>query len=277
MAGLANPVLTAEDVTDVPAWFVADPFMVYEQDRWYMFFEVWNEVAARGEIGLATSTDGLRWTYRQIVLRESFHLSYPYVFKWQDNYYMLPETRMTQGVCLYKADAFPTRWTPAATLIEGDYADASITHYQERWWLFVLHGLASLRLFHAEDLAGPWQEHPRSPLVTDDLTMSRPGGRLTVFEDKLIRFAQKSVPVYGYQLRAFQIDTLTPTEYAEHELEPRPVLTPMRKSWNAFATHHADPHLLGPERWIACVDGATIVPAAPRDNAVHPDGERVYG
>jgi hypothetical protein len=36
-----------------------------------------------GEIGLATSEDGLKWDYKQVVLNEPFHLSYPYVFEWQ--------------------------------------------------------------------------------------------------------------------------------------------------------------------------------------------------
>ncbi len=40
--GRSNPVLTARDVTDVPAAFVADPFMIKNGPRWYMFFEVFN-------------------------------------------------------------------------------------------------------------------------------------------------------------------------------------------------------------------------------------------
>ncbi|MCK4323273.1 MAG: hypothetical protein KAW89_01990, partial [Armatimonadetes bacterium] len=35
-----QPVLSRADVTDVPAAFVADPFMVREASTWYMFFEV---------------------------------------------------------------------------------------------------------------------------------------------------------------------------------------------------------------------------------------------
>jgi len=39
---ISNPVLNAQDVTDVQANEVADPFMVRENDIWYMFFEVLN-------------------------------------------------------------------------------------------------------------------------------------------------------------------------------------------------------------------------------------------
>ena len=59
---------------------VADPFMVFENGTWYMFFEAMNDFESRGVIGLATSEDGLSWQYQKIILNESFHLSYPYVF-----------------------------------------------------------------------------------------------------------------------------------------------------------------------------------------------------
>jgi len=99
---IANPVLTAKDVSDVPANFVADPFLVHDNGAWFMFLEVINDTAEpgrpqlrypyKGAIGLAESKDGLDWSYRQIVLDEPFHLSYPYVYQWKGEYYMIPET-----------------------------------------------------------------------------------------------------------------------------------------------------------------------------------------
>ena len=76
----APPVLTKADITDIPAAFVADPFMLRRDHTWYMFFEVMNIETRLGEIGVATSNDALNWTYDRIVLREPFHLSYPHVF-----------------------------------------------------------------------------------------------------------------------------------------------------------------------------------------------------
>src|SRR5258706_829709 len=74
-----NPVLTRDDVTDVTAAFVADPFLFHDGTLWHLFFEVLNHDSQLGEIGLATSPDSHTWTYRHIVLREPFHLSYPYL------------------------------------------------------------------------------------------------------------------------------------------------------------------------------------------------------
>lgn len=105
--GITNPVLTAGDVTDRDAEFVADPFMFHEDGPWYMFFEVFDRAALRGDISLASSLDGLHWTYDRIVLDESFHVSYPYVFKAGNRYYMIPETNELDEVRIYKAKNFP--------------------------------------------------------------------------------------------------------------------------------------------------------------------------
>lgn len=75
-----NPVLTAKHVTDIPAKFVADLFMLQKGSMWYMFFKVLNAKTNRGVIGLVTSNDELSWTYERIVLEEPFHLSYPHTF-----------------------------------------------------------------------------------------------------------------------------------------------------------------------------------------------------
>src|SRR5689334_20071866 len=99
-----TPVLTNDHITDIPAEFVADPFMLPHAGTWYMFMEVMNAETRKGEIGLAISPDGAAWTYRCRILHEPFHLSYPYVFKFENEFFMLPETLGAGAVCLYKAD-----------------------------------------------------------------------------------------------------------------------------------------------------------------------------
>jgi len=69
-----------------------------------MFFEVMNSQTGKGDIGSAASRDGLHWEYRQIVLSESFHLSYPYVFYVGGEYFMIPESYEANSMRLYRAD-----------------------------------------------------------------------------------------------------------------------------------------------------------------------------
>jgi hypothetical protein len=253
-AEISNPVLTASSVTDIPAAFVADPFML----EGHMFFEVLRADEPRGEIGMASTTNGRDWKYEQIVLREDFHLSYPYVFQWENTYYMIPETLGANAVCLYQADEFPTHWSQQTKLIEGQCADPSIFRFNDLWWLFVCptpYQHKTLRLYFAEQLTGPWHEHPRSPIINNDPCRARPAGRVLTLNDKLIRFAQDCGKCYGSRVRAFDILELTTTSYTEVENEASPVLQPTGSGWNASRMHHVDAQQTPDGSWLACVDG----------------------
>lgn len=255
----SNPVLTYGQVTDVAAEFVADPFMVQHDGRWFMFFEVLNRETKRGEIGLAVSDDAFNWRYQQIVLSEQFHLSYPYVFAWQDDYYMIPETLGAAALCLYKADEFPTRWSRQQKMMDGPHADPSLVRFADLWWMFTCatpyqHDV--LRLYFARDLEGPWKEHPRSPVVRGDKRRARPAGRIVQLDHhRLIRFAQDCAPEYGTHVRAFEIRELTRERYVEVEHNRSPILSPTGHGWNGFGMHHVDAQQQDDGKWIACVDG----------------------
>lgn len=84
-AAVVDPILSRLDIADLPADFVADPFVVRHDSRWFMFFEAFSRIDFRGLIGLATSQDGLQWTYERAVLREPFHLTYLIVFELKRN------------------------------------------------------------------------------------------------------------------------------------------------------------------------------------------------
>jgi hypothetical protein len=257
---VANPVLTSGDVADVRARSVADPFMVRENGRWHMFFEVMNESTGKGEIGLARSVDGLAWDYEQIVLAEPFHLSYPYVFEWLGEYFMLPESHQAGSIRLYRATTFPTQWALAATLRRGAYfADASICRFDDRWWLFTETSghkrHHTLRVYHSDDLLGPWIEHLASPIVREDPNAARPAGRILVLGGRPLRFAQGCRPAYGTDVRAFVVSELTESTYEECPVQGPPVLTGGAGGWNSGGMHHLDAHELDDGGWIACVDG----------------------
>jgi hypothetical protein len=254
-----NPILTAADITDVPTEFVADPFMLRSGLLWYLFFEVLPVKSQRGEIGLAISRDTVTWEYQRIVLREPFHLSYPSVFRWEGNYYMTPETLGADEVRLYRSRKFPFDWEFLHRLIPGQHADPSIFRHDDRWWLLTCDTPRkhwSLRLYSAAELAGPWEEHPASPVVANDKSQARPAGRVLSHQGNLVRFAQNCVAQYGDHVRAFEITDLSRERYQERPASPEPVLAPTaREPWPTLRMHHLDAHREADDRWVACVDG----------------------
>lgn len=253
--GIENPVLTAADVTDVRADFVADPFMVNEKGKWYMFFEVLNSDSGHGDVGLAVSGDGKKWDYERIVLDEPFHLSYPNVFKVENEYYMIPETKVAYTIRLYKATDFPYEWTVVEDLIQGNYLDPSIFHHNNKWWIFAAERNDVLHLFYSDQLVGPWEEHCQNPLIVEDGNIARPGGRVIKYNGSFYRFTQDCDPDYGNQVRAFKITELTPDAYAEVGISQNPILKASGQGWNAEKMHHVDLHQIDEQTWMACVDG----------------------
>jgi hypothetical protein len=258
--GVSDPVLTREHVTDVPAQFVADPFMVRDGGRWWMFFEVMNAEAGKGEIGLAASEDGLSWRYERIVLREEHHLSYPFVFVAGGRHFMVPESFQAGEIRLYEAVDFPFTWAPTGTLVTGEYlVDPTIVRHAGAWWLFaetnpeLRHD--TLRLFRSEALRGAWEEHPSSPVVAGDPGAARPAGRIVRHGGRLIRFAQDCGPSYGHAVHAFEISDLSASTYTEREALDRAVIEASGEGWTASGMHHVDAHRIEGGRWRAAVDG----------------------
>ncbi|RME73335.1 MAG: hypothetical protein D6781_00610, partial [Verrucomicrobia bacterium] len=176
--------------------------------------------------------------------------------------YMIPETYQAGEVRLYRARRFPDEWALERVLLAGEeFVDASPFFHDGRWWMFVGCGIPpersdGLRLFMAPELAGPWTEHPASPLRTGDPVRSRPAGRVFRMGGAPVRLAQASGPYYGMSVRAFRIVDLTEKTYREEACgDGEPVLAGSGEGWNAVGMHHMDPVQLGERRWLAAVDG----------------------
>jgi hypothetical protein len=158
---------------------------------------------------------------------------------------------------LYKATNFPYEWELSSTLIDDFGIDSTLFRYDNKWWMFATRpGLdGSLFLLYADDLYGPWREHPKNPVIAGDLSLSRPGGRSFVFDgDRIIRIAQKGDVRYGEQVRAFEVVLLSESEYEEQEVTESPILTE-GTGWNETGMHHFDPWWTAGGYWLSAVDG----------------------
>jgi hypothetical protein len=256
-----NPVLVPSDVNDVNASFLADPFLFMYCNKWFMFMEVMNRNRRLGEIGYATSIDGIKWAYQSIVLREAFHLSYPFVFEYAGEIWMVPETSADSSVRLYRSIDFPNKWKFEKKLLEGyKFTDASIFQHDDSWWMFVSRNRSEdLLLFFADKLTGPWLMHPQSPVVYAKPDKARCAGRPICLNGKMVRFSQDCDQEYGRSVRAFGVEELNRSRFRETELYEFPILYPSKDGWNANGMHHIDLHVLPDNSYLAAVDGCQIV------------------
>lgn len=228
---------------------LADPFMIEVNNTWYLFFEIGR---TKGIIGLAESTDLVHWDYEGVVLEESFHLSYPQVFEWNNEYYMIPESEKNKTVRLYKAQHFPFDWKLEKILLNRTRNDNSIFYFNDTWWMFSAQGWDTLYLYYADNPLGPWTGHKLNPIIEKDMKYGRPGGRVVVWNGHPYRFTQKDYPRYGMSVTAFEITELSKFTY--HERVVTEVIGPGNYYWNSIGMHHIDAHQISDNEWIAVVD-----------------------
>ena len=203
--------------------FWADPCAIKNGDNYYVFIEEYLNETGKGHVAvIQLDREKGIVSGPTTVLEREYHLSYPFVFEWNNSYYMVPESAGNKTVELYRCTSFPFKWELEKTLLTGVRAtDATLAEIDGRWWMFVSiaeHSIPDeLYIFSAETPLGPWEPHPRNP-VKSDVRGSRPAGKLFSVNGDLYRPAQNSSGRYGYGMSINRIIKIDLDGYREEEV-----------------------------------------------------------
>jgi hypothetical protein len=216
-------------IPNPPGHFLADPFLFEKDGKVWIFFEDYDFSLGRGVIGCAEVEAGGSLGPSLTALERPYHLSGPFLFRWKNHLFMIPETADNSSVEAYRCVSFPHQWEYHGTLLEEVNAvDPKILERDGKLWLFVNvaeYGASTwdeLFLFHADDLMGPWVPHAGNPVVSD-ARYARPAGLLFLNGDRLIRPSQDCASSYGRALNFFEVVHLNEDNYQERlvdRLEP---------------------------------------------------------
>jgi len=244
------------DISDFNASFVADPFLIKHSNKIYCFFEILKTKEHKGVIGVAESTDGINFKYKKVVLEENFHLSYPNVFRINNEYYMVPESGANNDVRLYKAKNFPYEWEFQKTLLFGNnFTDATFLYQNNIWYMFVSNNLHNeLNIYYSENFDGKYLPHPLNPIYKDNKKYSRPAGNFINLNSNIYRLAQDCSTRYGKQVYLMKIEEITTTSYKETMLKT--LIQPAKKQkWNARKMHHFNYIEISNDQYLVVTDG----------------------
>ena len=206
--------------------FWADPHVIYKDDRYYVFFEELIYKKQKGHISVLVIDEKGHYTAPFKILERPYHLSYPFVFCLEGEYYMIPDTEENRTIEIYKCVEFPNQWDHHKTIMRDVRAvDSTVFFHQNKWWLFTnireYDGASSwdeLFLFYADNpLSDHWNSHPANPIVSD-VRKSRPGGRIFELNGQIFRPSQDCSKGYGYGIRLNRITAISETEYREEEV-----------------------------------------------------------
>ncbi len=211
--------------------FWADPHITRINGTYYIFIEEFLREKNKGVISVMEMDELGNWKPPVKVLEKEYHLSYPFIFEWNDKFYMVPESRANKTIDLYECDEFPYKWSFKQCLMENVSAvDTTLIYYSNKWWLFTAMSEneaaapnVELFLFYTDDLfRGEWKEYPRNPIISD-VKSARPAGSLFMKEGKLFRPSQDCSKMYGFGFDLNEIEVLSETEYCERKtLSVRP-------------------------------------------------------
>ncbi len=251
----ANPVPDLEQsiVLQAPAdRFWADPFPVVDGDRACIFVEEWPYALGRGVLAAIEIDRAGNWRRLGTILEQPYHLSHPFVFAWQGETWLLPESSAAGTLELYRCLEYPLRWERETVLMQDKrIVDATLHEGTDRWWMFANIGddrvstHEELHLFFADTPLGPWTPHPANPVVADP-RFARPAGRPFELDGCCYRPAQDCGVRYGGALVIHEILELTPERYAErlHQRLPPQALAGANRM-----------HTLNQDQWLTVIDG----------------------
>ncbi len=199
----------------------ADPFPLKVDGRFYVFFENWPVGGGDGHIAVMEWKGDARWGKPAIALNRPYHLSYPFLFEWEGERYLIPESVAQRRVELYRTGSFPVGWELDRVLLDDIAAvDPTVVRLNDRWWMFVTvinpgrSPSTELHVFHAETPLGPWSSHTLNP-VKLDIRSARPAGRPFTVDGTIYRPSQDCSVRYGSGMVLNRVEQLSETDYRE--------------------------------------------------------------
>ena len=201
--------------------FAADPFGIKENGNTVILYEDYDYAKDKAHISYFKIDAENKITEKGISIKESCHLSYPYIIADGKEVYCIPESHQVQQIILYKALDFPQKIIKKTILLENIQAvDPTIIKYNNKFWLMCTdesrNPEVNLFIFFSDNLFGSWSPHKQNP-VKCDVRSSRPAGTPFIIDEQLIRPAQDCSKTYGGRIVLNKINKLTEDYFHETE------------------------------------------------------------
>ena len=203
--------------------FNADPFVVEKDNKNYCFVECFNYAEKKAKINVYELSEK-GYVFLGTALEESFHLSFPFIFKFNNEFYMVPESSNNRDIRLYKCQNFPLKWELQEILIDDiDAADTMVFQKNNKWWMMTNEDPLKLdnhnyqmNIYYSDNLLnGEWISHKNNPIIMD-ATKARNAG-LLLDEDNVFRVSQSFgfYKKYGENFSINKIESISETGYSE--------------------------------------------------------------
>jgi hypothetical protein len=203
-------------------YWCADPFPVEEGTKTYIFFEAFDRIKRKGVIGYREINSN-RISKINIIIKEPFHLSYPYIYREKGSWYIIPESKDLNKIIRYKSKKFPDIWEKEKILINNISAvDPTVFPYCKNdmkkndmklfTYIFESFNKGELQIFHLKD-----NSQTIICNIEDLDGRKRPAGKICIVNNIYYRPSQLCTRSYGEAIIFNKILCLTDNSYEETE------------------------------------------------------------
>ncbi len=204
-------------IKDNYRYWTADPFLVKENGKYYLFFEVYDRLKRKGLIGYREISNN-SFGDINIVYESKKHLSYPFIYKNNDGYYIVPESNKQGELFRLKCVEFPNKWEKDIVLMKDNLVDTTIYTNNDGINYYISERVDKRNIYDRVDLFyeenGEFKECASNPVKIDAST-ARGAGKLFKIDDKLIRPSQDCGRAYGEKLNFNQVLSISKNGYEE--------------------------------------------------------------
>lgn len=190
-------------------WF-ADPLLFEDNGKIWLFVEAYNYATHKGELGVFDVIDKTPQNFR-IIIATPTHMSYPFVYKYNGEYYMIPETGAAKEIVLYKATSFPEVWKRERVLLSGEvYRDTTVISNQDGTFTLLTYRQVGTNSFTVKYYVEKFildmntMRIIRVDEYRDKKKINRPAGSLFSVDGEIYRVAQKCSRAYGESIFVYK-------------------------------------------------------------------------
>lgn len=158
--------------------------------------------------------------FKEIVLKNKTHFSYPNIIRIDNHIYLLPENFESGALNLYEYDKSQSKFVFVKQLINEPLVDANILYAKGSYWLFASKretDQSELYLWRADNIGGNY-EPDGGMKIKEGLRGSRMGGNFFMVDNECYRVGQDCSVSYGYGLSIQKIENLDLVDYKENNV-----------------------------------------------------------
>lgn len=195
-------------------YWAADPFPFEYAGETYVFAELYDYFHGKGTIGYCKrNPDGSFTKWKQII-KEKWHLSFPYICVSDNTFYIIPESYQSNELYVYQAEVFPDQWKKTAVL-RSELACADTVFLRDCGQLYGItlrqeNAEKSMQMFTVKD-----GKAENLQTISRDMSFSRNAGKVIDMDGKRYRVFQDCENGYGKRIGFSQILSIREGEYKE--------------------------------------------------------------